>query len=279
MLSKSIKKQLIILTICILSLSSIFLYCHWHLLRELLIPIENKVLDLCFQFRGNKADEQNCIDAITIVDIDETSIDKLGQFSRWPNSFFASAVEYIASSSPVAMGFDIFFTESDSMSSIAIRQLVQSVQKNKNIPSNQIESILKETSTDYLLAEALQKVGCTYLSMFDNLSNSISHKLPNNLIPLNIENKPTQSIILNNPKSPLPLLSDAAYRVGFAHIVPDRDGIVRNYPLFFRYKDRYYANFSFQVMLDLLQIKTITQAKAISYFTVSERNIRNSYRL
>ena len=51
---------------------------------------------------------------VVIIDIDEKSLGKFGQFP-WSRSVFAKILENVNQSNPKAVGFDIFFTEKDKL--------------------------------------------------------------------------------------------------------------------------------------------------------------------
>ena len=52
---------------------------------------------------------------VIIIDIDEQSLGKFGQFP-WNRTVFAKILDKINESNPKAIGFDIFFTEKDKQS-------------------------------------------------------------------------------------------------------------------------------------------------------------------
>ena len=52
---------------------------------------------------------------VVIIDIDEKSLGKFGQFP-WSRSVFAKIIENVNAVNPKAIGFDIFFTEKDKQS-------------------------------------------------------------------------------------------------------------------------------------------------------------------
>ena len=52
---------------------------------------------------------------VVIIDIDEKSLGKFGQFP-WNRTVFAKILDQLNSSDPKAIGFDIFFTEKDKQS-------------------------------------------------------------------------------------------------------------------------------------------------------------------
>ena len=49
---------------------------------------------------------------VIIIDIDEKSLGKFGQFP-WSRSVFAKIIENVNEANPKAVGFDIFFSEKD----------------------------------------------------------------------------------------------------------------------------------------------------------------------
>ena len=49
---------------------------------------------------------------VVIIDIDEKSLGKFGQFP-WNRTVFAKILDQLNTSDPKAIGFDIFFTEKD----------------------------------------------------------------------------------------------------------------------------------------------------------------------
>ena len=52
---------------------------------------------------------------VIIIDIDEKSLGKFGQFP-WSRSVFAKIIENVNTSNPKAIGFDVFFSEKDKQS-------------------------------------------------------------------------------------------------------------------------------------------------------------------
>ena len=56
---------------------------------------------------------------VVIIDIDEQSLGKFGQFP-WNRRVFAKILDQLNTSNPKAIGFDIFFTEKDKQSPEAI---------------------------------------------------------------------------------------------------------------------------------------------------------------
>ncbi len=194
---------------------------------------------------------QPVYDDITIVDIDERSIVELGQFSSWPTLYFADIVDVLASGSPLLIAFDVFFSESDSLSEHAKKRLLEA----SGLRKADSESYFAPLSTDAQFASAMQRAGNVFLAMFNSPQRRASDYLPSNLYSYDVS--PKHYLKLDNPYPPIEILAESAYGVGFAHIEPDESGIIHSYPLFMKYKDKYFVNFSFQACLDLLQVDSI----------------------
>jgi adenylate cyclase len=235
----------------------------------ILESLNNRIYDIILVLSQNEQTEGS-IDDIIVIDIDETSIAKLGQFSSWPNLFFAQAIDHISSGNPLAIGIDIFFTESDSLQELALESMVQNVSAKAGMSPHTVKQILQSKSTDNEFAIALANAGNVFLGMFaqDEVPNADS-RLPDNLQAWDV--LPDRYVELRYPVPPISLLSAAAYGTGFALIQKDRHGIVHDFPLFLKYDDKYYTNFSVQMCLELLGVDKVKQLhKAIALYKDNE---------
>lgn len=209
------------------------------------------ILDIINAIADN--DHQAKIDDIVIVDIDEASISRLGQFSKWPSLYFADLIDSLANDGPALIAFDVFFTESDSLNVFGQERMAAHLAQ-KGLHATEL---LAHYTSDRELARAISEAGNVYLAMFNSSTQLDSIYLPSSLIPWQVPGAYAKT--MNNPKAPLPLLAEAAYGVGLAHIEPDVSGVIHDYQLFFRHKDSLYLNFSFQAALDLLGIDQMIQ--------------------
>ena len=86
---------------------------------------------------------------VVIIDIDEKSLGKFGQFP-WNRLVFAKILDQLNKSNPKAIGFDIFFTEKD-------RQSPEAIIKSYNLIPSDIASIEKLKSPDDVFSEKLKE--------------------------------------------------------------------------------------------------------------------------
>ena len=243
------RRPLIVLAVMLLCLLLHSLPVSKQLLEILKLRSYDLILDI-FNAHSDR-DSQPVIEDVVIVDIDEESISRLGQFSSWPSLYFADLVDSLANDAPVLIAFDVFFTESDSLNAYGRQRLTEHLKAQGFNP----RSLLDHLSGDLDFARALSEAGNAYLGMFNSSASSPVNSLPANLKAWRVPGMPATPV--SNPKAPTSLLADAVYGIGFAHIEPDISGIIHDYPLFFRYEDMLYVNFSFQACLDLLGIDQI----------------------
>jgi adenylate cyclase len=249
------RRTYIFLAVIILSLLLHTLPIAKQLLGILQLRTYDLILDLVNAFADN--DSKPKIEEIVIVDIDEESISRLGQFSKWPNLYFADLVDSLANDEPILIAFDMFFTESDSLNAYGRQRMGQHFAA-RGLAADQV---LAHYTSDREFAAAIARAGNVYLGMFNSSSPLDSVYLPSTLSTWQVSGNKAQAI--SNPKAPLPLLAEAAYGVGLAHIEPDISGVIHDYPLFFRFGDELLVNFSFQACLDLLGIDKILQKRAL----------------
>lgn len=194
---------------------------------------------------------QPVYDNICIIDIDEHSIAELGQYTSWPNLFFADLINILSEDEPLAIGMDMFFTESDSIGGYGRKRMKEKL----GSMGGSSDRILDAFSTDKDFAQALEKAGNVYLAMFNSDYATSENALPEKLTSWRISNPDFVRLIYPHP--PISMLTQAAKGIGFAHIEPDESGTMHDYPIFLSHGDLSYLNFSMQMVLDLMGINRI----------------------
>ena len=86
---------------------------------------------------------------VVIIDIDEKSLGKFGQFP-WNRKVFAKIIDQVNLSNPKAIGFDIFFTEKD-------KQSPDEIVKSYNLVPSDIKDLLDLKSPDDIFSEKLKE--------------------------------------------------------------------------------------------------------------------------
>ena len=232
------------------------------LLRSLDLSIYDTLLQVHNTITYNEY--QGVYDQICIVDINEKSIKELGQFSSWPSLYFADLVNNLAADEPIAIAFDVFFSESDSIQGYARQRMRPEFEGLQANP----DKIMDALSTDDSFIKAIENAGMVYLAMFNSDYPSFTGALPDKLVAWKVQ--PKHSLQLQYPIPPVPQFVNAARGVGFAHIVPDVSGKIHDYPLFMQYGADAYVNFSMQLCMDLLGIDEVRMNKSCQLLAHNE---------
>ena len=114
---------------------------------EALQNLENKTFDLYQQIKPRELPEQPL--KVRIVDLDERSVNELGQWP-WPRNIFAGLVSKLVDDYQVAaVGFDIVFAEPDRLTP---DQLIESL---VGLDLATERALLELTNNDAILAQAI----------------------------------------------------------------------------------------------------------------------------
>ena len=174
------------------------------------------------------------VQPVKIIDIDEQSLRKLGQWP-WPRTRIAELISRLHTSEVAAIGFDIIFAEPDRTSPSAILGLW-------NLPPDARNAIKKLPDHDALMADELGKSRA--IVGFSLEHNEQSGKIPR---------RPYSMVTIG--ESPLPFLhefsgavtslaalEDKASGNGALIFVPDADGVVRRVPLLLNLKGKVFPS-------------------------------------
>jgi adenylate cyclase len=162
---------------------------------------------------------------VTIVDIDEKSLTKFGQWP-WPRTRIADMITNLTRLGAVAIGFDIMFAEPDRLNpdiaADTFRNLDEATRdKLRALPSNDrvladtmrhSRVVLGETGLPEILTELDKELPVTGLAMLGEEPQQFMYEFPG---------------LLRNT----PVLEQAAGGRGMLTINPERDGIVRRVPM------------------------------------------------
>ena len=192
---------------------------------------------------------------VAIVDIDESSIERYGQWP-WARTRLAELVERLTASGAAAIAFDIIFSENDRLSPefVAI--------DNENLSQNLRNSLKALPSNDRLFARAIAKsrvvVGQTSVRSTRQSRTEMRQvkKLPHAVLgPDPAQFLPKFPELLQN----LPMLESAAKGQGVFTISPDPDGVFRKLPVIMMVA----GNLRLGLASELLRVATGGNAVAI----------------
>jgi adenylate cyclase len=208
--------------------------------------LDNQIVDVMFRTRGQMSTQ----DTVVIVDIDEKSLAKFGQWP-WSRKLVAELVTRLHSAKPKVVGFDVVFAEPDRSSPKNYVPLFKD-----NFKREFSEDEVDEMDNDYILSLAIENtptvMGYVFVESCDGLWNSLS-------APALLEKKPLVSPSGNTADQ---LYLVEAYRAtvntegimaafpaeGYFNTFPDPSGTVRKVPLFMSYRDEAYPSLAMQML-------------------------------
>lgn len=206
---------------------------------------DDKIRDLFFVFRGVQAPSKD----IVIVDIDEKSLQELGQWP-WSRNKFAQVIDNLTKAGVGAIGLDIVFAEPDNSSPAKV---LKEIGRSRDGAPDYDEIAAQAIATSPTV------LGYVFALEDDGIKPSGSPQVAAIMVE---KNKPKDEFLAIPHRAVLnvPLIQDNAYSSGFFNTIPDSDGIVRSIPMLMRYDGVVYP------ALSLEMIRAVSGAKKIEVF-------------
>lgn len=178
---------------------------------------------------------------VIIIDIDESSLGKFGQFP-WSRSVFAKILDQLNTSNPKAIGFDIFFSEKD-------KQSPEEIIKSYDLIPSDIAALQKLKSHDDIFAEKLKE------------SKSITAVLGSNVPSHTNYDRKAKARFLSKGGDPKNFTYSYPYSIGSLEkleknvkglgsisFLDQSDGIIRSLPLIVRFNKKIYPTMGLEMI-------------------------------
>ena len=178
---------------------------------------------------------------VVIVDINEKSLEKFGQFP-WNRSIFAKIIENINTAEPKAIGFDIFFSEKDKLSP-------EEIIKSYNLIPTDVIEIQKIRGHDEIFREQLEKSNSVIAVLGSNVSSHGSYDRSAKAKFFSKGGDPKE-FTFSYPYSigSLEKLEKSAKGLGAISFLDQMDGIVRSLPLILRFNNKLYPTMGLEMI-------------------------------
>ena len=197
-------------------------------------------------------------DSVVIVDIDEKSLQNLGQWP-WPRDILSKILYNLTKAEVAVIGLDIVFAEEDRTSPHKILKKLE-IQK-ENIPNFDLEFAQAIANTPTILGYQFEFTDKKFINKNAPSIQTIfiekNKKMGKNYLIT------AQGTILN-----IPILQDNSYSSGFFNNIPDDTGIIRSIPLIISYEDEIYPSLSLEALRIGLGVSKI-------YINYDENGIAN----
>ena len=202
-------------------------------------PIIQKISFINYDFY-QKVFNRGEVKDVTIVDIDEKSIAKVGQFP-WRRDAYSKILKNLNKHNPKAIAFDIVFSEEDKQNP---KDLLLQLQKE----SNQLIDV-EVLDTNKIFVDSIKNSKIILPILGEPNDNFVKN-----------ESKPKARIIAKgeNPKNfiykfknkiiSLEEISNAASGIGSISLIPNIDGVIRNVPVLYNIDNRIWPSLALEAV-------------------------------
>lgn len=233
-----------------IALSALFYAIWWH--SSLLGDLDNKFYDVL----SGIEDHSPSTHATVIVDIDEKSLERLGQWP-WPRIVMSELFDKIAAARPSSVAIDVIFPEPDRTSPKVMETFYRDFFRMEPKISGLPELL---GDNDRLLADAMGRTNTT-LALFFDPTQSVRKECT---FPASsgIRTRETFERLFQSPYllCNLGILQQAAHGAGHIQASPDNDGILRRLPLFIRYQDVLIPTLGLAAVLTIDPVSRLTSS-------------------
>lgn len=195
------------------------------------LHIQNSIDDSHFKLRYNiEGSVDHNSDQIVIVDIDDKTLKELGNLNRfWPRHYFAKVIGRLKSDNARLIFLDVLFSEGSNR--LSNKALADSIKSAGNVFSGFYLNLdfwsKKRRPKDSVYNER-------FLNWFDSQATEEVDFLQSEHISFSYRD------IIRSSKN-----------IGYTNYVPDRDNVLRHFPLFIKYKQWIIPSASLQMWLYL----------------------------
>ncbi len=178
---------------------------------------------------------------VVIIDIDENSLGKFGQFP-WNRKVFADILDKINESNPKAIGFDIFFTEKD-------KQSPDEIIKSYGLVPTDIAELQKLKSPDEIFSEKLKQSKSIIAVLGSNVPSHSNYDRKAKARFLSKGGDP-KKFTYSYPYSigSLKVLEKDVKGLGSISFLDQLDGIIRSLPLVVQFDKKIYPTMGLEMV-------------------------------
>ena len=233
-------------------------------LTDLIDGYEYKSYDTRMKSRASFSEEAS-IDDVVIIDIEQNSVESLGNYHEWPHAYHGQLTDVVSSGNPKALIFDIIFDEKGADN----YYLVDALASNQTEPSPELQKVADQYLANYDPTQFVRSTSKSTVAhhalVFEN-SDSINFLYAMDQLPEAYDAKTHVLDISPEIAEKLPTaerlgntyfdLLTSAHGAGAANFPQDEDGIIRRAPtaIHFKGSGEVFPTLIFSAVMDILGI-------------------------
>ncbi len=217
-------------------------------------PVETlrlKVFDLMQSIRPREV----TVRPVTIVDIDEPSLARFGQWP-WPRTLLAELVDKVFALGAAVVAFDVVFPESDRLNPAAVAVGLP------GLDAETRRSLLALPSNDEILAGAIESRPVVLGRVGFAEQRSVVNEVPLSspiLVKKTIDAPPVAAVVVQAPTliRNIPVIEAAGAGHGLVSLLPEADGIVRRVPAVYLHGEALFPGLAMEILRIAFQRRTL----------------------
>lgn len=197
---------------------------------------EAETLDLRYLARIRHLQNQRQgapLEDVVIIDIDERSQEKLGNFAQWPRSYHARVLEYLCAERAAVVCFDILFLNPNPAAAAADSIFAAQVKQAGNVVNAVVFTAADADRFRYAMSRPPPAFAAARFAL--DLPAGVRRNLPQQ------DRFEGEWFTLYNNSA----------RVGFANFLPEDDDTIRRMPLFMNFAGQTYPSLPLAVVMQL----------------------------
>ena len=233
-------------------------------IKELLDGYEFRSYDSRMRARVDDVEEAS-IDSVVIIDIEQNSIEGLGNYNDWPHAYHGQLIDVVTSGNPKALLFDIIFDPENTFNYDLVNALTSESAPQEEYLSQATEQYLVSNDPSRFVLSTYESQKVYHALVFEKEDTlNFQYKMnsepegydrPDHLINLPLEQAQRLPIGDRLTNTHMDLIS-AAKRAGSANFPQDEDGIIRRAPtaIYFEGPNHVYPTLVLAAVMDILGI-------------------------
>jgi len=233
-------------------------------IKELLDGYEFRSYDSRMRARVDDVEEAS-IDSVVIIDIEQNSIEGLGNYNDWPHAYHGQLIDVVTSGNPKALLFDIIFDPENTFNYDLVNALTSESAPQEEYLSQATEQYLVSNDPSRFVLSTYESQKVYHALVFEKEDTlNFQYKMnsepegydrPDHLINLPLEQAQRLPIGDRLTNTHMDLIS-AAKRAGSANFPQDEDGIIRRAPtaIYFEGPNHVYPTLVLAAAMDILGI-------------------------
>ena len=232
-----------------------------HATETLRLPVFDRLDHLIYDARLRATMPRTLDDRIVIVDIDEDSLARVGQWPWGRDRLARFAQEILGRQQAAVVGFDVVFAEPDGSSGLAsLQSLAAGALGKQEAFVAALARLAPSLDFDAQFAAALQDQNAVLGYYFTSDRGGQAHgALPAPVLgAAQLQGKRLPSTVWDGYGSNITQLAQAVPVAGFFNTMTDDDGVVRALPLLAEYQGQYYESLAlavFRMMLGMPEVR------------------------